>query len=316
MKLFKLLILLFIKLSISLTPNWDFSKSTEDLLLDVNKYSYTLYENTWNKTITLTKNITKTGNTISEKNYLYIEGNEFEKEWEGIESFYYFGGDPIYICPTGKNYINKYSNKNFNEIKPGDTITNDWDLKCYYNWAHRLFTFHLNLFNPGKFYGYDFKRFYNLEVIKNGISDFVWVGNESISKLNGIVMDGDYIALYTVEIKIEDYNISGEVKKLIQICKRLNYIRGIFSNDNYLYWFSYNDSDFISGYSKEQIYYNTDISNIHLNINSTNPFEFINNISIKYIEFVNKTQYAYYEIEEGNNTYHGIIDIKKKCNII
>ena len=67
MKLFKLLILIFIKLSTSLTPNWDFSKSTEDLLLDVNKYSYTLYENTWNgKTITFTKNITKTGNTISE----------------------------------------------------------------------------------------------------------------------------------------------------------------------------------------------------------------------------------------------------------
>ena len=37
----------------------------------------------------------------------------------------------------------------------------------------------------------------------------------------------------------------------------------------------------------------------------------MNNINIKYIEFVNKTQYAYYEIEEGNNTYHGIIDIKK-----
>ena len=107
-------------------------------------------------------------------------------------------------------------------------------------------------------------------------------------------MDGDYIALHTIEIKIEDSNISGEGKTLIKICKRLNYIRGVFSNDNYLYWFSYNDSDFISGYSKEQIYYNTDISNIHLNINSTNPFEFINNISIKYIEFVNKTQYAYY----------------------
>ena len=98
MKLFKLLILIFIELSTSLTPNWDFSKSTEDLLLNVNKFSYKLYENTWNyKTITFTKNITKTGNTISEKNYLYIDGNEFEKEWEGIESFYYFNDTSIYI---------------------------------------------------------------------------------------------------------------------------------------------------------------------------------------------------------------------------
>ena len=54
MKLFKLLIFLFIKLSISFTQNWDFPKSTEDLLLNINKYSYKLYENTWNgKTITL-----------------------------------------------------------------------------------------------------------------------------------------------------------------------------------------------------------------------------------------------------------------------
>ena len=82
-----------------------FFKITDDLLLGDNKYSYKLYENTWNyKTINLTKNITKTGNTISEKNYLYIEGNEFEKEWEGIESFYYFGGDPIYISHRKKLY--------------------------------------------------------------------------------------------------------------------------------------------------------------------------------------------------------------------
>ena len=94
--------------------------------------------------------------------------------------------------------------------------------------------------------------------------------------------------------------------------------------------FSYDQSHFISGYSKEQIYYDTNISNIHFNINYTNPFEninfninytnpfeFINNIIIKYIEFINKTKYVYYEIEEGNNTtHHGIIDIKKKCNII
>ena len=206
MKLFKLLILLFIKLSTSLTPNWDFSKSIEDLLLNVNKYSYKLYENTWNKTITLTKNITKTGNTRNEKNYLYIEGNEFEKEWEGIESFYYFNDiSKYYICPTGKNYINKYSNKNFEQIKPSDTITNDWDLKCYYNDAHWLFTFHLNLFTLKKFYGYDFNniKFQEVVTIKNGISDFVWVGNELISKLNVIVMDGNNISLYNIQIKIE-----------------------------------------------------------------------------------------------------------------
>jgi hypothetical protein len=126
---------------------------------------------------------------------------------------------------------------------------------------------------PGKFYGYNFTRFYNLEVIRNGISDFVWDGSQRASNLNGFVMDGNYIALSTIEIKIEDSNISGEGKTLIKICKRLNYIRGIFSNDNYLYWFSYDQSHFISGYSKEQIYYDTQSTDIHFNINSTNPFD-------------------------------------------
>ena len=81
-------------------------------------------------------------------------------------------------------------------------------------------------------------------------------------------MDGNYIALSTIEIKIEDSNISGKEIAFKQICKRLSYIRGIFSNDNYLYWFSYDQSHFISGYSKEQIYYDTQSTDIHFNINN------------------------------------------------
>ena len=46
-------------------------------------------------------------------------------------------------------------------------------------------------------------KFQEVVTIKNGISDFVWVGNELISKLNIIVMDGNNISLYNIQIKIE-----------------------------------------------------------------------------------------------------------------
>ena len=101
-------------------------------------------------------------------------------------------------------------------------MTNDWDLNCYYNDAHWLFTFHLNLFYPGKFYGYNFNdTFYNLEVIKNGIIDFVWNGSQPTSRLNGIVMNGDY----TIEIKIEDNKVSGYGIAISKISKRLNFFK-------------------------------------------------------------------------------------------
>ena len=52
--------------------------------------------------------------------------NEIEKEtnWENIQSFYSFDVT-IYICPSVKNYLNKYYNGNFIPLKPNDEILND-----------------------------------------------------------------------------------------------------------------------------------------------------------------------------------------------
>ena len=161
------IIILIIQFSNSITSIWNFFNSTEDLLSSSNSYSYILFNSEWNgDKLILTKTITKTSSIIYEKNYLKIN-NEIEKEtnWENIESFYSFVGI-IYICPSGKNYLNKYYNGNFIPLKPKDEITNDWDLKCYYQSnGHWLFVFHLNLHHPGKIYGYKIKtgEFKNIE---------------------------------------------------------------------------------------------------------------------------------------------------------
>ena len=68
-------------------------------------------------------------------------------------------------------------------------------------------------------------------------------------------MDDSYISLYIIQIKIQTNHVMGIEITLIPIFERLDYIIEIFSNDNYLYWLSYNKSGFYKG----QMYYDTNI---------------------------------------------------------
>jgi len=319
------IIILIIHFSNSITPIWNFLNSTEDIFLSSNTYSYILFNSEWNgDKLKLIKKITKTSSMIYEKNYLKIN-NEIEKEtnWDNIESFYSFDGI-IYICPSGRNYLNKYYNGNFIPLKPNDEIINDWDLKCYYQSnGHWLFVFHLNLHHPGKIYGYKIKtgEFKNIESIKNGIFDFIWTYhplNNNLYNMIGLLIDDLYITLHLIQIKIEENALNGIAGPVIHLDKSLKYLRSNFSKDNFLYWFSYDEDNFISGFSNQQIYYTTNIKDLTYNLNHNIPFEFINNSKIKYIHFIKQTKFIYYEIEENSNEnkiiHHGIIDIKN--NII
>jgi hypothetical protein len=257
---------------------------------------------------------------IYEKNYLKIN-NEIEKEtnWENIESFYSFDGT-IYICPSGKNYLNKYYNGNFIPLKPNDEIINDWDLKCYYQSnGHWLFVFHLNLHHPRKNISYKIKigELKNIESIKNGIFDFIWTYypfNNNLYNIIGLLIDCSYITLHLIQIKIEENILNGIAGPIIYLDKRLQYLRSNFLKDNFLYCFSYDEDNYIFGFSNQQIYYTTNIKDLTYNLNHKIPFEFINNSKIKYIHFIKQTRFIYYEIKENSNEnkiiHHGIIDIR------
>ena len=321
-KLNILILLITIQISNSLTPIYNFLNSAQDLLKTKSTYSYTLFHNIWDKNqIFLTKRITKTGGSIIEKNYIKINNEtEMETNWENIESFYSFDGI-IYICPSGKNYLTKYYNGSFIPLIPKDNIVNDWDLKCFYQSnGHWIFTFHLNLNHPGKLFGYKIEKneFKNLESIKNGIFDFIWNNyplNINYYNLIGLLMDGPYISLHLIQVKIEENNINGIEGPLIKLDKKLDYLRANFSGDNYLYWFSYNKSNLISGFSNEHIYYMDNLSNLTFKLNHFLPFEFFGDYEIKNVNFVKRTQFIYYEIDEwikqDKITHFGIIDIRK-----
>ena len=56
------------------------------------------------------------------------------------------------------------------------------------------------------------------------------------------------------------------------------------------------------------------INDLILKNNTKLPFEFLNDVTIKSIDFIRNTNFVYYTIISNSNeeqTYHGVIDIKK-----
>ena len=130
----------------------------------------------------------------------------------------------------------------------------------------------------------------------------------------GLLIDGSYITLHLIQIKIEENILNGIAGPIIYLDKRLQYLRSNFLKDNFLYCFSYDEDNYIFGFSNQQIYYTTNIKDLTYNLNHKILFEFINNSKIKYIHFIKQTRFIYYEIKENSNEnkiiHHGIIDIR------
>ena len=113
-------ILLFFNLIItivSVIPLWNFEASTIDLLSGGSTYTYIIYTGkvcSENNNLELKKTISKAQNgIISEQNYLTINSRQMQTNWEDIKS--YCLNSEIYICPKGKNHLNKYNVNSNNE---------------------------------------------------------------------------------------------------------------------------------------------------------------------------------------------------------
>ena len=123
-----ILIIKIFKIIITIVPVWNFNNSVIDLFSEQNSYEYTIAQRSYggdNPTnIILKKQISKNNGVVKETNILKIENvYEGETDWEDIESIYTFkNGDNniVYICPKGKNHLNKFIGKDegFEEIKP------------------------------------------------------------------------------------------------------------------------------------------------------------------------------------------------------
>ena len=284
-----------INMSLSFIPNWNFSNSTEDLFSESSSEKIIIISQKiwWNDKIIIKKKLTKNSGSITEQNYFNInDGEDSETNWEFIESFYKINYK-YYVCPSGKNYFSFIENGKITELKPNEFSNEQyWDLKCYLQGngqSNLMFTVFLNTnklyysklnINHSEFIpiNLNIERIYNFIWTYQGTNnEFIMVAvllenNKFILKKIVFDINGEYVNAY---FRSDD---SGMV-----LDNQLNYIQSNIFNNEYLYWFSYNSSNFVSGFSKNKINVSNDYSDYSLYNNLAFSFNFMNDYRRKFI---------------------------------
>ena len=163
----------------SIIPLWNFENTAINLLSDGNEYKYLTYLSIIDSTIIkVEKTILKIGDSITETNTIYIGDDDgIQIDWESLESIYHIN-DIIYICPQGKNHLNKYENGGFTEMIPDYfSYEEDWELLCYHQInKNYMFVSYLNKHNLIYVYKFDSNEWITNGATKiyNGLFDFKW----------------------------------------------------------------------------------------------------------------------------------------------
>ena len=321
MNIFTLLIIYFnfILFTLSSTPSCNFDEIVVDLLSSSSRYEYTIYEkNNYGINVILKKMITKTGNSISSQNYLTVDSVTKLVDFENIHSYYPNQlNTSLIICPKGKFHPYDFDSGNF--IIHSDFESSDnWDLRCFLHDTGYFFVLYGYGEKENFFSSYNNNALTKINLYKAYLYDFIYEnGNNNDNGEYKIATVHTYYNQITIIYSIfylkSDYEGRNNLKRQ-NIINAGIYSGAIFDENNYLYFFTYNSiSDFTSGYSTSGLII-TDISNTYslpINTNNTSPFYFLSNQpEIEQINFIPKTKYVYYLINDNGNNYFGIIDIR------
>ena len=318
-RVFFILLLSMIIKTYLITPIWNLNSTADDLLLNNNSTTIRLSNGghvivAENNKIVLEKQITRSNNKISTKNYYKIDNfDKKEISWEDIESFYQINA--YFICPKGSYYLTQYINGNLNTSKPFD-IKGNWELLCFRQlYTNRMFTFYLNS-NITKIYYYIYWKGIEEGVdIHRSFLDLMWTVNpENNNEFPMVAITKKDNKIYISKLIIYLYENGGtnykDVNHILLNDNLLN-SEGYFNNKNRLFWITYNKTHLISGFSEKGISVYGEL-NCKLIKNDQSPFKFLDDITINYIKFIRNTKYIYYDIITNSNkkSYIGVIDIE------
>ena len=332
--IFLLIFLNIINISFLSVSLWNLKSSSVSLVTPLNpSINVTIYNETSNKMkVTLIKNLKKESGRITTKNYISVLGKEFvETKWEDIDSIYYIN-NKYYICPKGKNYLNEYLNNQFTEIKPVQNYENEhanWDLKCFFQ-SERNYFFQIFLNSVDKYYyGWYTKNqnpswtyiIYNNNGEENKrILDFLWSLN-SIKKeqvysnnMAALTTSSSQIYFYFFDtIMSEHTSYNNLLQSQLLDDKLEEYTNAYFNNNTKkFYWMTYNSIDnYRGGYSVDTIDVDNPKNNINIKSYTTSPFDnFFSNGKLNKMEMIRDSKFAYYEIQDNEYSYRGIVDIE------
>ena len=302
---------------------WNFENSSIDLLSsDSDTYQNIIYDETKNGyRLKLEKYMYRKNDQIIQKNYIQINNDDKkEVKWEDIYNFFPLK-DKLFICPKGKNHLSTYSqNGIMQSIYPKDDIIGDWELTCF-NYKNRILLSYL---------GSDDVNLYSLNIddgeweslpMFSGYFDILWPSkeiNDDNFYLTAILMNTSQIILGRINTTVKNKTTSNYEGDKYYINFSEDKKKAFFDENKHFYWISYNVDSlyfFQSGYSITSMPDNIEeISNyynyIRATINGNTPFKIFENIKINYMKLFRNTKYAYYELNQNELIYHGIIDIE------
>ena len=314
--------------SISIVQNWDLASSSIDLLEGRTSLSIPEFVKTgYDMEVKLYKYIAKENNEVVYRKYLTVTNTQTSSviydnqvDIEKIDSFYYLN-DKYIICPQGRNHpliVYSYNGMYILDVGNNFAENGDWELKCYHHYTGYFLVFYLMNGNSQFFRTKTSGTFsWTRETFHNEIYDF---------KLNNGNSNGEYSLAYIVDtngyLKLLGskftFNNDGVYRNDCggenYLMNALTHTRGCFDNTyNHFYYLSYSDtSDFACGYYEENNLDYLSVGSITVNKNEDSPLEFVDEVEIQEIKFVNHYKYAYYKIYNPteDKTYRGIIDTR------
>ena len=318
---FILLSLLEIQRIMLLTPIWNLKTTADDLLLNKDSTTILLSDGGWksvvdDNTLILEKQIKRANNKITQKNYYKIDN--FEKKeisWEDIESFYQIKA--YFVCPKGSFYLTQYINGILYERKPFD-ISGKWELFCYriVSLQNVMFTFYFNSKITKIYYYRYWDKFADPIEINRSFLDMIWTtkpNDKNEYPMIALTLKNNKIYISQLAVYENNGQITYKDIKHIELNDNLSTSEAQFYKSR-IYFISYDETHFISGFTENAISNGVygDISDYKISKNTESPFEFLENIKIKYIKFIRNTKYVYYNIITTTNNYNyiGVIDIQ------
>ena len=322
-----MIIFLFINLLVStflVIPNWNIEKTSINLLDSSNTKVYDItHREMYGLKVRLEKTITKLDNgKIIHFNVLYSNNTPSftNVSYENIESFYLINGKKI-LCPIGKyDPINLETNS---EIENSNKDENDdFEIKCYSHNEGYFFVFYfrntdnqtydllMNNLNYTKYEKFQFhEELYDFKLVNK--DEHKTKGPYSICAL---AKQDNYIQIFGTSFNLGGDNIGKNTETNKTLIEAKTYSKGYFNNfTNDFYYITFNNiSDFNSGFSTSTVSDYSNINPVSVSNNYNSPFEFLEKVEIKEMQFLLYTNYVYYSIYNkiSGKTYHGIFDIK------
>ena len=325
--LFYLIIFQLFTSIFSVIPLWNFESSTINLLKNSFYHIYYTFNGSAcsNDEISISKTIMKFTNSISEKNYLIIDGHYFSVEFDDIESLHCHNNIK-YICPKGKFHMIQYIEEGFqlNIFKPDDFEESDyWELKCFYQSELKyMFIAYLNKGNKFYYYKFDQENPWSSTTnnFHNNLYDFRWTqyGNNYEYPMIYIGLDSNKMNVKGNIFTLKAEYINGnDIGNEISLTDILSYSDAYFTYDSSLYYFYYmtydkNPPNFKSGYCLANNMDYSHLENVNNVVrNSDSPLDYYYDFNITKMNFTKNTKYVFYHIYNivKEKTYYGIIDV-------